>query len=209
MVVYQDNKSNNIESPNQFFIQYSQDIPFDYSSGLYPSGKEISFVWEDNYLPVTHYTNGKQLGPHIWRRERIGLEGEWTAPQLISLKTDIKDIIKLEILNNLPTELPILVENGVIKHSTNYPHLPINGNNEDVLMRTNTGFQWIPQLQLKPDLTLYSTTSQLKNGLLDERYYTETEINNKLNLKSDIEHKHIDYITYNRNCICKYLEAEL
>jgi len=203
MVVYQDNKPNNQESPYQLYIQYSQDINFDYKNGKFPSGKELDFVWEDNYVPIKHYVNNRLVGSHVWRREKIGIDGEWTAPQLISIKDDIKEILKLEIINELNVESPLLIEEGVLKHSEEYKHLPLGGNKNDVLIKTETGFNWTSQNNIKADTSEYTTTSDLLNGLLDNRYYIKDIINNSLSNKSDLNHKHSEYATVS------YLDKEL
>ena len=79
--MFEDNYPNTIESPRSLFVQYSHDILFDYSTGKWPTGNETTFDWENNYIPQDHVYNGKTVGPHVWRREKLGLNGTWSYPQ--------------------------------------------------------------------------------------------------------------------------------
>ena len=82
MTVYRDNYPHNIEAPQRVYIEYSQDIEFDYSTGKIPLGESYEgFVWESVYNPIPH--SGKEgftLGPHMWMRIRIGEKEAWTKP---------------------------------------------------------------------------------------------------------------------------------
>ena len=66
------------------FIQYSSEITFDYSTGRFPNGTESVFKWEEYYTPVNHDLDGVVVGPHVWRREKIGANGTWSNPQYIA-----------------------------------------------------------------------------------------------------------------------------
>lgn len=67
---------------NRAYIQYSQDPNWDYSKGL-PNGTEEGFYWEESFVPVSHTFQGITVGPHKYRREKIGAYGTWTLPQKI------------------------------------------------------------------------------------------------------------------------------
>lgn len=65
---------------NKLYIEYSDDPGWDYNNG-YPSGKESVWNWEEKYTPVEHKKGDKVIGPHKWRRERVGINSEWSYPQ--------------------------------------------------------------------------------------------------------------------------------
>lgn len=78
---YRDNYPYNIEAPQRVYVQYSQDITFDYSNGQYPLGEEHEgFVWENVYIPVPHTIGDLDLERHVWMRWRIGEKNAWTVP---------------------------------------------------------------------------------------------------------------------------------
>lgn len=85
MATYRDNYPHNIEAPQRVYVQYSQDITFDYSGGKYPLGETYEgFVWEYVYVPVEHIYGTLTLGRHVWMRWRIGEREEWTLPMRIT-----------------------------------------------------------------------------------------------------------------------------
>lgn len=75
-----DNYPSNIEAPQRVYIQYSHDIVFDYTTGRFPTGNEITFDWEDIYIPIDHYLNNVLVGPHVFMRMKIGIDGLWGLP---------------------------------------------------------------------------------------------------------------------------------
>lgn len=82
---YRDNYPNNIEAPQRVYVQYSQDINFDYSTGKYPLGETFEgFIWENVYVPVQHTLGGLTLGRHTWMRWRIGEKEAWTLPMRLT-----------------------------------------------------------------------------------------------------------------------------
>ena len=81
MANYRDNYPYNIEAPQRVYVQYSQEISFDYSNGNYPTGESYEgFIWENIYIPVPHKTGSLELGKHVWMRWRIGEKESWTLP---------------------------------------------------------------------------------------------------------------------------------
>jgi hypothetical protein len=81
MNTYRDNYPHNIEAPQRVYVQYSQDIDFDYSNGQYPLGEaHEGFIWENVYIPVPHQYGDMQLDRHVWMRWRIGERDAWTVP---------------------------------------------------------------------------------------------------------------------------------
>ena len=81
MAQYRDNYPYNIEAPQRVYVQYSQDIDFDYSTGKYPLGESFEgFVWETIYNPLPHSYGDLSLGRHVWMRWRIGEKDNWTLP---------------------------------------------------------------------------------------------------------------------------------
>ncbi|MCK9429266.1 MAG: hypothetical protein M0R17_04630 [Candidatus Omnitrophica bacterium] len=82
---YRDNYPNNIEAPQRVYVQYSQDISFDYSTGKYPLGETFEgFIWENVYIPVQHTLGDLTLGRHTWMRWRIGEKESWTLPMRLT-----------------------------------------------------------------------------------------------------------------------------
>jgi len=78
---YRDNYPYNIEAPQRVYVQYSQDIEFDYSTGKYPLGETFEgFIWETIYNPLPHSYGDLLLGRHVWMRWRIGEKDNWTLP---------------------------------------------------------------------------------------------------------------------------------
>ena len=70
----------NVEAPQELIYQWSQDIVFDYSSGQFPSGNEIEFLWENYYMPLPHYKGDILLESHVWKRYKVGKSGVWSLP---------------------------------------------------------------------------------------------------------------------------------
>ncbi|MCP4255507.1 MAG: hypothetical protein GY775_19300 [Candidatus Scalindua sp.] len=75
-----DNYPNNIESPQQIFIEYAADIDFDYSNGQYPTGNESAWKWESHYIPIPHKVGSVSVGKHVFMRIKVGISGKWTYP---------------------------------------------------------------------------------------------------------------------------------
>ena len=69
-----------LEAPHRLYVEWSHDIDFDYTSGLYPTGSESEFDWESAFNPATHKVSGVDVGATVWRREKIGKSGIWTLP---------------------------------------------------------------------------------------------------------------------------------
>lgn len=82
---YRDNYPHNIEAPQRVYVQYSQDINFDYSGGKYPLGETYEgFIWETIYNPTPHYIGANLIGRHTWMRWRIGEKENWTLPMRLT-----------------------------------------------------------------------------------------------------------------------------
>jgi hypothetical protein len=82
---------------NKLYVQWSHgNIPKSYfQNGKYPSGYESEWLWENQYIPLPHYVNNTLVSKHIYRREKVGINGFWTAPIPISVnEDDIKLAIK-------------------------------------------------------------------------------------------------------------------
>ncbi len=85
MTTYKDNYPHSIEAPQRVYVQYSQDITFDYSTGKYPLGETYEgFIWESVYIPIPHTYNDTSLGRHVWMRWRIGEDDAWTLPMRLT-----------------------------------------------------------------------------------------------------------------------------
>lgn len=157
--MYRDNYPNDIESPQKLFIQYSHDITFDYSTGRWPTGNETDFDWEDYYIPQDHTYNGRTVGPHVWRRERLGLNGLWSYPQPFAI-------------NNANIEA---FANGSISYFDQRYYTKTD-------LETNLINIAGDQLDVR-----YYTQEDIENNFitivgdqLDERYYTKTYLENNL-----------------------------
>lgn len=75
----------NIEAAQKLYIQYSEDIIFEYTGSNYPIGENHEgFTWEDIYNPVPHYIGDIEIGRHVWMRLSIGDKSEWTLPMRIT-----------------------------------------------------------------------------------------------------------------------------
>lgn len=68
---------------DKLYIEYSEDPNWDYSQGQ-PSGNEPGWFWEEKFTPVDHQIGDKLVGPHKWRRERVGINSRWSYPQPIA-----------------------------------------------------------------------------------------------------------------------------
>ena len=111
MTRYRDNYPHNIEAPQKLYIQYSHDIDFDYSTGKYPDGTEDAWDWEEQYIPIAHEINGREVGRHEWMRIKVGTNNVWTHPILfaanvtnissVSTEVIIEDGHTFELLGNL------------------------------------------------------------------------------------------------------------
>lgn len=78
---YRDNYPYNVEKPQRVYVQYSQDIDFDYSNNQYPLGEEHEgFIWEEVYIPIPHKSGSLDLERHVWMRWRIGESESWSLP---------------------------------------------------------------------------------------------------------------------------------
>lgn len=85
------------EVDNTIYYQFAADPNWDYSTGKLPSGYEPEWKWEERYVPVAHTFNNEELGPHKYRREKIGKQNTlYGFPMLISA-TDIEKIDLVEI----------------------------------------------------------------------------------------------------------------
>jgi len=102
---YRDNYPNNIEAPQRVYVQYSQDINFDYSNGQYPLGESFEgFIWETVYIPISHYIGTTLIGRHVWMRWRIGEKENWTLP--MRMTDSILNIESSEIVySNTPSQV--------------------------------------------------------------------------------------------------------
>ncbi len=178
---YRDNYPNNIESPQQLYLQYSQDIVFDYSSGKYPTGLEAGFIWEDYYIPIDHSGNGVALGPHVWRREKVGLDGTWSFPQAITINSSNLSDLMSSFLETLKIESPLIIEDEILKHlnTEGNKHIPSGGLNGQALIKDQGGYNWA-SIITNNVLDNYYTKSELNSGQLNNLYYTETEIDSLL-----------------------------
>ena len=85
------------------YIQYSHDIDFDYSTGRWPLASDSKFTWEEYYIPIDHEVNRITVGKHVWRREKLGINGTWSLPQYIVGK-------KPEEFPNLTVSEPLIYD---------------------------------------------------------------------------------------------------
>jgi len=120
MTIYRDNYSNNIESPQKLYIQYSHDIPFDYSTGKYPDGTESLWHWENTYIPIEHKINGLSVGRHEWMRIKVGEPSFWTYP--IRMSANVTNIQTVESViedetNSFSFTIKLTFEDGSTKES--------------------------------------------------------------------------------------------
>jgi len=141
-----NNLPHNVDIYNTVYIQYSQDIEFDYSNNRFPSGDEEGFYWEDTYIPITHRVDSSKLTfskGHVWRRERIGYNTKWGLPQPIGLNNfNLNNSINL-VLNNLKVADPIYInDKSEISHNPDYKHLPEKGEKDTFLKQGLNDAYW-------------------------------------------------------------------
>lgn len=118
---YRDNYPYNIEAPQRVYVQYSQDITFDYSNGQYPLGEEHEgFVWENVYTPVPHTVGDLDLERHVWMRWRIGERNAWTVPMRFTDAYSNIEVTELEEVvgtNQVRFRLKYTLDSGEIIYS--------------------------------------------------------------------------------------------
>lgn len=129
---YRDNYPYNIEAPQRVYVQYSQDIIFDYTTGKFPLGETYEgFVWESVYIPITHTIGTDTIGRHVWMRWRIGESESWTYPMRITdaiLNIETTEIVYEEDPRQIKFKLKYTLNTGDIIYSENlYIPMPEDG----------------------------------------------------------------------------------
>lgn len=121
MATYRDNYPHNIEAPQRVYVQYSQDIDFDYSNGKYPLGEtHEGFVWENIYYPLQHTVGVETLGKHVWMRWKIGEKESWTAPMRLTdsfLNIETTDTEVIQGTSNVKFRFKYTLTTGEIIYS--------------------------------------------------------------------------------------------
>jgi hypothetical protein len=136
MPTYRDNYPYNIEAPQRVYVQYSQDITFDYSNGNYPLG-EVSegFVWENVFTPIEHYIGDVLIGRHIWMRWRIGEAENWTSPMRFTDSINNIETSTIEYEtdpNQIKFKFKYTLNTGEIIYSE-YMYIPLPENGRGIL----------------------------------------------------------------------------
>jgi len=128
MAIYRDNYPHNIEAPQRVYVQYSQDINFDYSGGKYPLGETFEgFIWETIYNPIPHYIGSNLIGRHVWMRWRIGEKENWTLPMRLTdsiLNIETSTIEYTENPSQIKFKFKYTLNTGEVIYSE-YMYLPM------------------------------------------------------------------------------------
>lgn len=157
------------EIDNTIYYQFAADPNWDYSTGKLPDGYEPEWKWEERFIPVTHIFNNETVGPHKYRREKVGKQAKrYGFPMLISAT----DIDKIELVETGSDEtytyyrLDTTWDSGVVSSSSDSVKIPKGKDGTD----GQDGVS--PELQV-PAETWFNTVAELKANTVyadGERY---------------------------------------